>query len=134
MFSRHHYLNHSHHNSARTFIATLDDEICGFCSIMHLPNKDKRMKQGHRVVVLPDYQGIGIGVLLIQKVGDILLNDGFRFRFVTSNPAMIFSFKNNKSFKLCHIGRTSHHKGFKHMNKNSSNNRITTSWEYLKPK
>lgn len=130
MFAKHHYLNHSHHNAARVFICTIDDEVCGFCSVLHLPNKAPNIKQGHRVVVLPDYQGVGVGILLIKEVGKILTSEGLRFRFTTSNPAMIKAFKNDPGVHLCRSGRQGKHVSkFKHMNKVGSHGRLTTTWE-----
>lgn len=38
MFNRYHYLSHSHNNAARVYIATVDDNICGFCSVLHFPH------------------------------------------------------------------------------------------------
>jgi GNAT superfamily N-acetyltransferase len=64
MFAKHHYLSHSHNNAANVFIATVNDEIAGFISVLHFPHrvKLKYIKKVHRLVILPDYQGAGIGL------------------------------------------------------------------------
>lgn len=134
MFSRYHYLSHSHNNAARVYIATVDDNICGFCSVLHFPHpKVKNMKRVHRLVILPDYQGIGIGNILLNKIGDYVKEKGDRFTIVTSSPSLIHSLKNNNNWICTHLGRKTakigaiHGKGVK--NRSDSSNRITASFE-----
>lgn len=131
MFSRYHYLSHSHNNAARVYIATVDDNICGFCSVLHFPHpKVKNMKRVHRLVILPDYQGIGIGSILLNKIGDYVKKEGNRYRIVTSSPNLIYSLKNNDNWICIHLGRHKKHNGVIGGNKNSrSDNRITASFE-----
>lgn len=137
MFSKYHYLSHSHNNAARVFIATVDDNICGFCSVLPFPHpKLKNHWKGHRTVILPDYQGIGIGHLLSNNVAEILKTDGKGFISTCSNPAFINSRKNDKKWIVTRIGRTSigSSRG-KVQNKNkkgsTSSNRITVSFKYI---
>jgi len=57
------YLSHSHNNSAHVYLATINNEIAGFLSVLHLPHpKVKNIKKVHRLVILPDYQGAGFGI------------------------------------------------------------------------
>jgi GNAT superfamily N-acetyltransferase len=56
------------------------------------------MKRVHRIVVKPDYQGIGIGVRFMSFIGDKYKKDGYRFSLVTSSPSFIHGLKNNKSW------------------------------------
>ena len=45
MFAKHHYLSHSHNNAAHVYLATINDEIAGFLSVLHLPHpKVKNIK------------------------------------------------------------------------------------------
>ena len=136
MFNRYHYLSHSHNNAARVYIATVDDNICGFCSVLHFPHpKVKNMKRVHRLVILPDYQGIGIGNLLLNKVGEYVKEKGDRFRITTSSPNLMFSLKRNNDWFCNHIGRnigktkTGKINGRGKNNKSDSSNRITASFE-----
>ena len=46
------------------------------------------MWQGHRFVVLPDYQGIGIGGRLLDALGADHLARGERFVFTAISPAL----------------------------------------------
>lgn len=129
VFSRYHYLTHSIHKGCRIFVLVINEEVCGFCAVLQMAGK-KNMKQGHRLVLKPDYQGLGLSKPFLENVGDILLKTKDRFVFTTSNPAMIKYLKYDKNWKCKTYGRQGIQKNFKHMNKTSSRNRITTTWEY----
>jgi ABC-type dipeptide/oligopeptide/nickel transport system ATPase subunit/GNAT superfamily N-acetyltransferase len=137
MFSRYHYLSHSHNNAARVFIATLNDEICGFCSVLPFPHpKLKNHWKEHRTVILPDFQGIGIGHLLSNNVAEILKANGKGFISTSSNPALINARKNDKKWIVTRVGRMgSGSVNGKIQNKNkkgsTSCNRITVSFKYI---
>ena len=107
MFAKHHYLSHTHNNAANVFIATVNNEIAGFISVLPQPSKVKGLKRVHRLVVLPDYQGAGIGLKLLNEVGKIYKQDKWRFIINTTAPSLIYALKNNKSWNCHHFGRTS---------------------------
>lgn len=130
MFSKYHYLSHSHNNAARVFIATIDDEICGFYSVLHLPNQVKNMKIAHRLVIFPDYQGIGIGSHFDNIVANLIVSEGNRFVGVTSSPALIFARKKDPNWRCTKYGRKRPQK-YGSMAITDSSNRITTSWEFI---
>jgi len=90
------------------------------------------MKRLHRTVVLPDYQGIGIGKILRNEICEKYSNDGFRVTTTTSHPAMISSMKRDKNWRCTRVGRASKigKTGDSAIAKTTSTNRITTSWEY----
>ena len=71
MFAKHHYLSHSHNNAAKVFVATINDNIAGFLSVLHFPNVNKRLKKVHRLVILPDYQGAGFGIRFLNEIAKI---------------------------------------------------------------
>jgi ABC-type polar amino acid transport system ATPase subunit len=127
MFAKHHYLSHSHNNAANVFIATVNDEVAGFLSVLHLPNKDKTIKKVHRIVILPDYQGAGFGIKFLNEVGKLYKKDKWRFTISTSAPSLIYSLKKLKEWNCHHYGRTTKHSGLKM--KHSGENRITASFE-----
>jgi ABC-type lipoprotein export system ATPase subunit/GNAT superfamily N-acetyltransferase len=133
MFAKHHYLSHSHNNAANVFIATVNNEIAGFISVLPQPGKVKRLKRVHRLVILPDYQGAGIGIKFLNEIGYIYKKEDWRFIINTTAPSLIYSLKNNKFWNCHHFGRT----GGGVMGKKDANNkaiiyksnRITASFE-----
>jgi GNAT superfamily N-acetyltransferase len=96
MFSQHHYLTSKLPNAVRCFLATWNGVIVGFAASISLPGKipplyegDTRNKfRGCRTVVLPDFQGLGIGTRLSDKIADIHIEDGYRYFSKTSHPRM----------------------------------------------
>jgi len=90
VFSRHHYLSADLHRSARCLAAWHDGRPVAFAAYMHFPHPTARnIKVSHRVVVLPDWQGLGIGGRLSEWLGQSLHEQGFRFRATTAHPARI---------------------------------------------
>lgn len=137
MFAKHHYLSHSHNNAANVFIAMINGEIAGFYSVLPFPHpKKKNTFKGHRLVVLPDYQGIGLGLKLRTEIAKYYVEKLKKcFIATTSHPAIIFGLKKHPNWIMTRIGRASNgSNNGKIQNKNkkgsTSSNRITTSWEY----
>jgi len=128
MFAKHHYLSHSHNNAANVFIATVNDEVAGFLSVLHLPNVDKTIKKVHRLVVLPDYQGAGIGIKFLNEIGKLYKQDKWRYTIVTSSPSLINSLKKSMNWNCYHYGRTGGGNQLK-VAKGNKSNRITASFE-----
>ena len=49
-------------SSARNYGLYDKNVLIGFCSVIHFPHpKNKMIKHIHRLVIHPDYQGIGLG-------------------------------------------------------------------------
>lgn len=128
-FRKYHYLNHCLHKSSDCYGAFIGDKLIAFCAVIHFPHpKTKLFKRIHRLVVLPDYQGIGIGTRLLTAVAKLHKNKGYRPIITTSTPALLYSLKKDKNWKLKRFGRLGVHGGIKDWN--SSFNRYTTSWEF----
>lgn len=90
LFKGHHYLSADIHRSAHCYVAFIDDTPVAFAAALAFPhNKVKNMWKGHRTVVLPDYQGIGIGSALSDALGEYYVSIGKRYTSLTSHPAMI---------------------------------------------
>lgn len=114
---------------------TINDELCAFSAILPFPHPiRKNTYKGHRTVIIPDYQGIGLSKILRNFIGEELKKNGKSFITTTSSLALIQSMKKDYNWRCTRIGRTSSGSG-KIQNKNkkdsTSNARITTSWEYL---
>lgn len=112
MFSKYHYLSANHNNAANVFICMVNDEIAGFISVLHFPHpKVKNMKKVHRLVVLPDYQGLGIGGKMLNEIAKLYYNQKNRLSIVTSAPSLINSLKKSKDWICKSFGRNKPHKG-----------------------
>lgn len=133
MFAKHHYLSHTHNNAANVFIATINDEIAGFLSVLHLPHPiAKNIKKVHRLVILPDYQGAGFGVKFLNEIGKMYLKQKYRYTIVTSAPSLVNVLKKSKLWACKHYGRLKAETRILHGNNNKNSNskhRITASFE-----
>lgn len=89
MFRRHHYLSGDINPASVCYIATLNGEPCAFVALLSLPGRDvKHAWREHRVVVLPDYQGMGIGNKLSETIAQAYIEKGCRYFCKTANPRM----------------------------------------------
>ncbi|KGR72888.1 hypothetical protein NX86_03945 [Streptococcus phocae subsp. salmonis] len=52
------------------------------------------------MVILPDYQGIGLGTKFLKSVASIYTQQGFDFRIVTSAKNLINALNKSESWKL----------------------------------
>jgi len=90
VFARHHYLSGDINSSAQCFGGFIGGELVAFSAYIHLPHPvAKNIKIGHRTVVLPDYQGLGISGRMAEFIGQTLYEQGFRYRRVLTHPAVI---------------------------------------------
>jgi GNAT superfamily N-acetyltransferase/ABC-type ATPase involved in cell division len=89
-FRDHHYLSGEIHPSATCFTASVDGQPVAFTSFLNFPHPRTRLiRMGHRHVVLPDWQGLGIGGALVDWLGAHVAGQGLRFRAVETHPALI---------------------------------------------
>lgn len=112
------------------YIAEVNDEICGIISILPFPHpKIKKQKRVHRLVVLPEYQGIGIGLRLLNWAGGIVKSGGYTLNIVTSNPSLYRGLLKSDEWALMRKGRMTAQSD-NNMKTTSSINRITASFRY----
>ena len=88
MFARHHYLSGQLSRSARCFLAVWEEAPVAFCATIPVIGR-----RGHwrvtRIVTLPDYQGVGIGMALLEAVAELHRGEGCRASATASHPALI---------------------------------------------
>ena len=61
------------------------NKIVGFCAVMPFPHpKVHNIRRCSRLVILPDYQGIGLGVKFLTVVAELYKKEGYDFRIVTT--------------------------------------------------
>ena len=128
MFAKHHYLSHSHNNAANVFIATVNDEIAGFISVIAQPSRMIGQKRVHRLVILPDYQGAGIGLKLLNEIGHIYKLDKWRYTINTTAPSLIHALKKSDKWNCHHFGRVQSGGNNKY-GKSGTAHRMTASFE-----
>jgi len=83
---------------------------------------------------LPDYQGLGLGVLINNIVAEKYKQDGFKVMMTTSHPAFCNALAKSKLWILKNQGRNQKIRSSllaTSLNKSISVNRRTTSWLYV---
>ena len=89
MFKDHHYLDGNVNKAARCYIGVWDDHVVAFGATLTMPNGAiKNAWRGHRTCLLPDYQGMGIGVRFSDAIGQIHIEQGYRYFSRTAHPRM----------------------------------------------
>lgn len=112
------------------FLATLNGNLCAYFSAIHFVHpKVRDIWRAHRIVVLPEYQGIGVGTAFCNAVGRALKLENKRLHVVTSNVAFIRALQKSPDWVCTFVGRQTapRHHG---LGKTSSKNRITATFEY----
>jgi GNAT superfamily N-acetyltransferase len=91
VFRHHHYLSNDLHVAAKCVAAFHRDQPVAFNAYYRFPHpRAKNIMVSSRTVVLPDYQGLGIGGRLTEYVGQMLWdNGGWRYRATLAHPALI---------------------------------------------
>jgi len=101
LFREYHYLNSGINKSSRCFVGLLSGAPVVFAAVLHFPHPSSRMiKREHRVVCLPDYQGVGIGGAMSAYVGSVVTALNYRYLSITSHPAMVGSRNLSANWKM----------------------------------
>lgn len=133
-FRRYHYLNTDLNISAKCFGLWYEGQAIGFCAVLHTPHpKSDKFKRVHRLVILPDYQGIGVGTKFVSLIAKFYTDQGFDFRITSSSKSVYSSLLKQNDWSLVHVGRYVPHHGntkAKTMSNTNSCNRITRSFKY----
>lgn len=79
IFKKYHYMS-TELSSSRNFAAFYNNKSIAFFAVRNFFGKSiGKMMQGHRLVVLPDFQGAGIGHILSSEVAQYFVDNGWRF-------------------------------------------------------
>lgn len=132
-------MNTDLHAAAQQYVGIMNGEIVAHTGIIFFPMQ-KGKKRVHRLVVLPDYQGIGIGTAFIKAVADIVNAEGYELNLTTTTPALVGALRKDKSWVLARQGRAKNSyngmanrygKQYKHLGNAKSDKRITFSFWYV---
>jgi hypothetical protein len=88
LFKRHHYLSGSLPRGARCYLTTWDGMPVNFCATVPLVAR-KNHRRFARIVTLPDFQGIGIGMRAVSAIAELHRAEGHRVSVTSSHPALV---------------------------------------------
>ncbi len=132
-FRQYHYLNGSLGAGVRCYVAMYQLKPVAFIAVAHVHMKSHYYRVS-RLVVLPDYQGIGVGKRLLNFVAELYTSKTkLPFYLVTSNPQLVRGDLGNWVIKR--VGHGSHGRGDTRINrglvKSNSRGRLTVSLKYI---
>jgi len=133
MFRHYHYLNSALPSTARCYTAVYQDKPIAFIAVVSIRMKAKYYRVS-RLVVLPDYQGIGVGKRLLNFVAELYTSQTkMPFYILTSNPQIIRG--NMKNWQITRFGHASKGRNDSRINNeirsSLSRKRITVSLQYV---
>jgi len=131
MFARHHYLTGSICPTARCFLALWEGAPVTFCATIPILGRRDHWRVT-RIVTLPDYQGVGIGMAVLEAVAQLHRRDGDRINVTASHPALVAHCRRSPRWRAVSVKRTGSAgaKRFK-PNYRGSAGRAVVSFEYV---
>ena len=89
IFKKHHYVTEEMNKSASCFVFSWEKQLVAFVGVLPQPSGyfDKAVR-GTRTVVLPDFQGLGIGSRITDFIASIYKQAGYRYFTKTVNPKL----------------------------------------------
>jgi GNAT superfamily N-acetyltransferase len=119
-------------------VGLINGELACHTGIIQFPLR-KGWKRVHRFVVLPDYQGIGIGMNFINEICNQYKQKEFNVNLTTTTPSLVGALTRDKKWLLKRFGRSVDNQNsrkktnvrmLKSLTKSSSKKRITYSFNY----
>jgi ABC-type cobalamin/Fe3+-siderophores transport system ATPase subunit len=89
LFKKHHYLTEDVSKSCKFFLFTWNNKPVGINAV--IPQPSGHFKNGvreSRIVVLPEYQGLGLGGRISEFTASIYKNSGYRYFTKTVHPSL----------------------------------------------
>jgi ABC-type lipoprotein export system ATPase subunit/GNAT superfamily N-acetyltransferase len=96
IFKQHHYLSEELNLAAKCFVVTFNDKPCAFVAILPSPSGYyKNAFRVSRLVVIPDFQGLGIGYKVLNYISSLYSSEKKTMYIKTSNPTLTNKLENN---------------------------------------
>ena len=133
VFREHHYLNTERLGAGnRCYVAKYNDKPIAFVTVAHVHMKSNYYRVS-RLVVLPDYQGIGVGKRLMNFIAELYTSQiDLPFYIVTTNPQIIHGNLSDWTLKrMGHVmGGTNDSRINRGIRASLSKNRLTATLQY----
>jgi len=131
LFARHHYLSGSLSKGARCFLAIWQGTPVAFCATLALIGRRGRWRIS-RLVTLPDFQGVGIGMRVAETVAEIHRAWGHRLNVTASHPALIAHCRRSPRWRAVAVRKTGSRRTERFIhNYHGSAGRAVVSFEFV---
>lgn len=138
LFRQHHYLDTNLNHAANCFVAFWGERPVCFSSWLSQPHGQiHNLRREHRTVVLPDFQGVGIGNAVSAHLASMWRALGFRAMSTTSHPSMVRSRAKSTLWRMHRTPARTSGGGMmtrdKAMGRSIAIARLTAGFEYVGP-
>lgn len=101
LFAPYHYLTAHLHRAARCFGAFVNGRLVAFAGLLNRPHPTAKNIIGvSRLVTLPDWQGLGLAMVLVDTVGAAYRACDMQLRTYPAHPALVRSFDRSTQWGL----------------------------------
>lgn len=105
VFAPFHYLTANLHRGARCYALFVDGQIASIAGMLRRPHPVAKNVMGcSRLVTLPDWQGLGLAMVLVGKLGAAYRALGERMRCYPAHPSLISAYKRSNDWKCVKKG------------------------------
>ena len=131
VFAPHHYLSGSLSVTARCYAAWWKGNPVSFCATLPVIGRRNHWRIT-RVVTLPDYQGVGIGMRVAEAVCELHREQGHRINVTASHPALVAHCRKSPRWRTARVLKTGSGNTSKFIhNYRSSSGRSVVSFEFV---
>lgn len=133
-FSRHHYMTTQLNKAAQIYVACIEEQPAALIALLPMPHAYiQDAKRISRIVVLPDFQGVGLANYFMEMICAAFKYEGYKTYITTSHPALIRSLNRSDNWSMSRkpsrVPRAGKNSGFSATARNS-NSRITAGFIY----
>jgi ABC-type polar amino acid transport system ATPase subunit/GNAT superfamily N-acetyltransferase len=135
IFRHNHYLDTELNGASACFCGFVDGAPATFCAVLGFPHAIRPGWRLHRLVCLPDYQGIGLGTALSDYVSGLYRASGKPVFRTASHPAVVSHCARSKAWAMhtapTHGGQYKGSAKNRSLAKTDSVNRLVAGFEYV---
>jgi GNAT superfamily N-acetyltransferase len=131
LFAPHHYLSGELSVAARCYVALWQGRPVTFCALLPVIGQ-RGYWRFSRIVTLPDYQGIGLGMRVVESIADLYRQERLRIGITASHPAVVAHCRRSTHWRTAALRKTgSRHTERFIANYRGSAGRAVVSFEYI---
>jgi energy-coupling factor transporter ATP-binding protein EcfA2 len=99
IFKQHHYLTEDLNKAANNYIVLWNDKPIAFIAVLPFPGVgDEKTRRISRIVVLPDFQGLGLGKSILNYISSLYAKDESAMYIRTMSPALGLALEKDKNW------------------------------------
>lgn len=99
LFKQHHYLTEDLNKAATNFLILWNEQPIAFVGVLPFPGVgDEKTRRISRIVVLPDFQGLGLGKNILNYISSLYAKEKSTMYIRTMSPALGIALSKDKNW------------------------------------